>query len=276
LAVTVETGTILDRIVAAKREELERTRIRGADSVIQATAAAAPPTLSLEQSLRQAGFGLIAEIKRASPSKGLMAPDLRPLALARTYAGCAASGISVLTETQFFLGSLDEMLSVRHELDDLGNQRPPVLRKDFIFDPYQVSEARMYGADALLLIVAILEEPLLRDLHQQTTALGMDALVEVHDEGEMEVALRGGATLLGVNNRDLRNFHTTLETTERLAHLAPPEAVLVSESGINRAADIERVRRAGASAVLIGESIVTSPDPAAHIRSLYPWKRVAA
>ena len=273
---TVETGTILDRIVVAKREELAGTRIRGADSVIQAAAAAAPPTRSLEQSLRQAGFGLIAEIKRASPSKGIMAPDLRPLELAQTYAAAGASGISVLTETQFFLGSLDEMLAIRQELDDLGEERPPVLRKDFIFDPYQVYEARMYGADSLLLIVAMLEESLLRDLQQQTRALGMEALVEVHDEGEMETALRSGASLLGINNRDLRTFHTTLETTERLAHLAPPEAVLVSESGIHSAADIERVRKAGASAVLIGESIVTAPDPAAHIRLLYPWKRVAA
>lgn len=268
---TVETGTVLDRIVAAKREELEATRIRGADSVIQAAAAAAPRARSLEQALRQAGFGLIAEIKRASPSKGLMAPNLKPLEVARTYAQNGASGISVLTETRFFLGSLEEMRAVRLELDGLDDGGPPVLRKDFIFDPYQVSEARMYGADALLLIVAMLEETLLRDLLQQTRALGMDALVEVHDEAEMDIGLRIGATLLGINNRDLRNFHTSLETTERLAPLAPRDAVLVSESGIHTRDDIRRVRDAGAKAVLVGESIVTSPDPAAHIRSLYPW-----
>jgi indole-3-glycerol phosphate synthase len=268
---TVETGTILDRIVAARREDLERSRALRPDSAVQAAAASAPAVRSLEGALREVGFGLIAEVKRASPSKGLMAPDLRPLELARVYAQSGATGISVLTEPEFFLGSLDEMLAVREELEDLGTARPPVLRKDFVFDPYQVSEARMYGADALLLIVAMLEAPLLRDLMLQTKALGMDALVEVHDEAEMETALLAGATLLGINNRDLHTFHTTLETTERLAHLAPAEAVLVSESGIHTAADIACVRAAGASAVLIGESIVTAPDPAAHIRSLYPW-----
>src|SRR5262249_35215451 len=236
------------------------------------------------------------EVKKASPSKGVLIERFDPLALARTYAENGAAAISVLTDARFFQGSLKHLEGIRlslktrdtrhetrdarHETTVAGLSSPvsgllspadrPLLRKDFIFDPYQVYEARAYGADALLLIVAALDDPALAALLALTHELGMQALVEVHDEAELERALAAGATIVGVNNRDLRTFATTLETTARVAARLPPDPhpVLVSESGIATPADVAQVRAWGADAVLVGEGVVTAPDIAARVREL--------
>jgi indole-3-glycerol phosphate synthase len=281
---TIDTGSFLERIMEHKRAEVTRQKLKIPLAQLEAQLAGAPPPRDFAAALRRPGrTALIAEIKKASPSKGVLIERFDPLALARIYAENGAAAISVLTDVRFFQGSLKYLEGIRERLEIrdwrlegsdrslISNlQSPPLLRKDFIFDPYQIYEARAYGADALLLIVAALDDPALAALVALTHELGMQALVEVHDEAELERGLAAGATIVGVNNRDLRTFATTLETTARVAARLPADArpVLVSESGIATPADVARVRDWGADAVLVGEGLVTAPDIAARVREL--------
>lgn len=263
--------TILGRILAHKRTEVERQRAKVGLQRLEERAARAPAACSFAEALRAgANVALIAEVKKASPSKGVLVEHFDPLALAATYAAAGAAAISVLTDVRFFQGSLKYLEGIRERFAARDSNGLPLLRKDFIVDPYQVYEARAYGADALLLIVAALDDPALRSLLALTHELGLQALVEVHDERELDRALAAGATIVGVNNRDLHSFVTTLETTERLAALLPSEGrpALVSESGIVSAADVARLRDCGADAVLVGEALVTARDTGERVREL--------
>jgi len=259
---------ILDRILAAKRRELERRRQEEPLAVLRERLAQAPPTRSLARALRGPSLGLIAEVKRASPSRGVLRAGLDPKALARTYASSGAAAISVLTEEQHFRGSLDDLKAVRAALDGRGDARPPLLRKDFLFDAYHLFEARAYGADAVLLIAAILKPKLLAELLALARTLGLECLVEVHDERELERALAADAQVIGINNRDLRTFEVDLAVSERLRPLIPQDRVVVAESGIHTRADVERLRALGVNAVLIGEALVTAEDAGAKIGEL--------
>ncbi len=274
-----ETGTFLDRIVAGKRDELERLLRERPIGMVREEQVALDEPLDFEMALRERAapasshksrLALIAEIKRASPSKGkLMRRPEEHQAIARTYTIGGASAISVVTEEAHFSGSPRMLREVRGSLDGyFPGGRPPLLRKDFLFDPYHIDESRAYGADALLLIVALLDDARLRELLAQTLALGMAALVEVHDADEMRRAADAGARIIGINNRDLRTFEEDLGTTERLAKLAPPGSVLVSESAIRSAADVSRVAAAGAHAILVGEALLTSTDMLGKMREL--------
>jgi indole-3-glycerol phosphate synthase len=207
-------------------------------------------------------MSLIAEVKRRSPSKGSLAEDVDPVARAVTYQRGGAAVISVLADEKYFGGSLDDLRAVRGVVDI------PVLCKDFILTPYQVYEARAAGADLILLIVAALQDAELRDLHGLSLSLGMTPLVEVHDQHDLARAVAAGASLIGINNRDLSDFSVDLVTTEYLAPLVPEDAILVSESGFVTRGDVERVERAGARAVLVGETLMRSDDPAGTIREL--------
>lgn len=258
-------ATFLDRILADKREELEQAQRRVPFAALKGRLADAPPVRDFTASLRGDGVSLIAEVKKASPSRGLLRADFDAVALATAYAGAGAAAVSVLTDAKHFQGSLDHLASICGALPD----GPPLLRKDFLFDHYQLYEARVHGADAVLLIAAALNPALLAQLIGLANALEMAALVEVHDELETERALMAGATLVGVTNRDLRTFEVDLATTERLRPLVPPEVTLVAESGILTRADVERVEALGVDAVLVGEALVTAPDPGAKIRELF-------
>jgi indole-3-glycerol phosphate synthase len=259
------TDTVLDRIVADKREELAASQRRVPFAALKARLTEAPPPRPFAEALRGEGVSLIAEVKKASPSRGLLRADFDAVALARAYAAAGSSAISVLTDERHFQGSLDHMESIRAALPD----GPPLLRKDFLFDHYQLYEARVRGADAVLLIAAVLNSALLAQLIGLATALDMASLVEVHDELELERALMASATLVGVNNRDLRTFDVDLATTERLRPLVPPGVTLVAESGVFSHADVVRLAALPVDAVLIGEALVTAPDPAAKIRELF-------
>jgi indole-3-glycerol phosphate synthase len=224
--------------------------------------AAAPPSRSLIAALRRTDPAIIAEVKRASPSKGEIAPDVDAVALARGYVRGGAAAISVLTEQVYFRGSLADLAAVREAVP------VPVLRKDFLLDPLQVLAARAHGADAVLLIVGFLEDHALRSLLSATGDAGMEALVEVHDERELDRARAVGAELIGINNRDLRTLRVDLATAERLMPLTPPGCHVVVESGIHGVADRDRLRRCGARAFLIGEYFVRSEDPEMRVREL--------
>jgi indole-3-glycerol phosphate synthase len=259
---------ILETIFANKRAELdERQRSLPLVQVRQAAEAAAAP-LDFVEALQKSGRkpALIAEIKRASPSRGLLVPDFDPLRLARLYQQNGAAAISVLTEERYFQGHLDYL----HQIAML-TPRIPLLRKDFILDPYQVYEARAAGADAVLLIVAYLGDASRRgclgDLHALIRELGMTPLVEVHSRDELDIALQCEPLLVGINNRDLRDFSVRLETTLTLRPLVPPDICLVAESGIHSPADADRLAAEGVDAVLIGEALVTAPDVAEKVRS---------
>jgi indole-3-glycerol phosphate synthase len=205
---------------------------------------------------------LLAEVKKASPSRGVLAASFDPVGLATAYADHGAAAISVLTDEKYFQGSLDLLVAVRAAVS------VPLLRKDFTLDEYQLWESRAAGADAVLLIAAILEPPRLRDLHAGAKGLGLAALVEVHTAEELDVALRVGAGLLGINNRNLHTFETRLETTLALLPMIPPGPVVVSESGFVRSDDVRRVVAAGAHAVLVGEALVRAADVGAKVREL--------
>ncbi len=263
---TQRTDTVLDRIVADKREEVAAAQPRVPFAELKERLPQAPPPRPFAEALRGDSVRLIAEVKKASPSRGLLREQFDPLALARAYAEAGAAAVSVLTDEPHFQGSLDHLASIRAEIPE----GPPLLRKDFLFDHYQLYEARVHGADAVLLIAAVLNSALLAQLIGLAQALEMDALVEVHDELELERALMASATLIGVNNRDLRTFEVDLATTERLRPLIPPEVTVVAESGILARADVERLQALGVHAVLIGEALVTAPDPARKIRELFP------
>jgi indole-3-glycerol phosphate synthase len=259
--VFVKTDTILDKILAQKQEELASAQAEpGLIQQIEQSARLAPKPRDFKGALRRSTVALIAEVKKASPSKGLLVKDFNPVRIARTYEENGAAAISVLTDEKFFQGSLDDLRAVRAAV------RLPVLRKDFVIDAHQVYAARAAGADATLLIVMALADSQLRDLHSLIIELGMSALVEVHNEAELERALAIGATLIGVNNRDLRTFHEDLNTTARVAALVLDDVTLVAESAIRSAEDVQRMGSYGARAVLVGEGLVKAPDMAAEVR----------
>ncbi|MBI4338037.1 MAG: indole-3-glycerol phosphate synthase TrpC [Chloroflexi bacterium] len=256
--------TILDRIVEAKRRELEQQRARVPLTELERRCGAMPPPLNFSGALWGQDIRLIAEVKKASPSRGLLRADFDPVALARSYAENGAAAVSVLTDAHF-QGELAHLVAVKEVLRPTG---VPVLRKDFVYDPYQLWEARAAGADAVLLIVAILSLSQLKELLSVAASLWLQCLVEVHDKAELQVALEAGAEVIGVNNRDLRTFQTDLAVTERLAKLVPKGKILVSESGIFTRQDMLRLRKLGVHAALVGEAIVTAPDPGAKVREL--------
>jgi len=256
---------ILEEIVAHTRVELAVRKARLPLAEVQRQASIQPPALSLSLALSGAGFGIIAEVKKASPSRGVICRDFDPVIIARIYAAGGASVISVLTEEHYFLGSLAHLKAIR---DDLGNIHPPLLRKDFILDPYQVYESRANGADSLLLIAAILTPDRLKELLDLCHELGMECLVEVHNTTELAQVLSDGARIIGINNRDLKTFNVDIRTTERLRPLVPLDRLVVSESGIRGCDDIEKMKKWGVHAVLIGEALVSAPDIGAKIKEL--------
>jgi indole-3-glycerol phosphate synthase len=259
---------ILDDILAHTRETVAAARRAVAPSDLRELPRWHEPRRGFRGALAAASApAVVAEIKRASPSRGLIRADaFDPAAHARSYAGAGATAISVLTERRWFGGALEHLGAARDAV------RLPLLRKDFLLDPYQVEEARAWGADAVLVIVAAVDEVLGAELLAAARAHGLDALVEVHDRRELDAALGLGATLVGVNNRDLRTFETRLDTTEELAPLVPPGVLLVAESGIHRPADVRRMCVAGAHAVLVGEAFMAAPDPGAALRELLAWR----
>lgn len=276
LSSTRVTGTVLDRIVADRRERLAEDRRTVPEAALAGLAATLPGTTvdfaaRLQKGRRAspatAALRLIGEVKRASPSKGVFDADLDAARQARRYAAAGASAVSILTEPTFFAGRIADLRAAREEFGD-DTDRPALLRKDFLFDPYQVHEARANGADALLLIVMMLEPAALADLIALAHAEGLEALVEVHDEAEVEAALAAGARVIGVNNRDLRDFREDLGTFERLARCVPLGTTLVAESSIHTAADARRMAAAGAHAILVGEALVTSGDVEAKAHEL--------
>ncbi len=255
---------ILDEIVAHQRRHLARRRDLVPLRELEGTAGGLPDPVDFVAPLRCDGVALIAEAKRASPSKGLLCPDYRPLDLARAYAANGAAAISVLTESHFFGGSLDDLAEIRRGLEvDI-----PLLRKDFILEPYQVYEARAFGADAVLLIAAVLGDGVLGELLVLVQELGMAPLVEVHDQAELERVLFLEPRVVGINNRDLRDFSVDLDTFGRLRALVPDDVVAVAESGVRSAVDVRRLAHMGADAVLVGEALVTASDPGARVRDL--------
>jgi indole-3-glycerol phosphate synthase len=258
---------LLDEIFTHKRAEVAGQKLQTPLSAVRAAAEAMPPTLDFVSALRrppQARPRLIAEIKRASPSRGLLNPIADPLALAQIYRDNGAAAVSVLTDQRYFQGSLDDLRAAAGM-----NPRLPLLRKDFLCDPYQLFQARAAGADAVLLIAAYLDASQLRDLHALANQLGMAALVEVHDAAELEKALAAcRPVLVGVNNRNLRDFSVRLETTLELRAQVPAEVCMVAESGIHTPEDVRRLQEAGVDAILVGEALVTAPDIAAKVRSL--------
>ena len=256
---------ILDEIVANKRTELAESMRRLPLDKITASARRAPSPHSLSDAIRCRKVSLIAEVKKASPSRGLICRDFDPVKIAAVYAESGAAAISVLTESKYFQGSLDHLKSIRCLLKA---RKLPLIRKDFIFNPYQVYEARAYGADSLLLIARILDSDLLIELLSLSGSLGMDCLVEVHDEADLEKALNCGAKVIGINNRDLRTFNTDLAVTQRLRPLVPQDKLVVSESGIRSAADMALMKKSRVNAVLIGEALTAAPDIAAKIKEL--------
>jgi len=259
---THATGTILDEIVAWKRVEVARQARDRPLEALQKTAASAPPPRDWIGALRQPGVSLIAEVKRASPSAGVLRPGLDPAALAAAYAAGGAAALSVLTDARYFQGSLDDLRAARVATP------LPVLRKDFTVSSYQLYEARAAGADAVLLIVAALDDETLAALHRLAQALGMAALVEVHDEDELQRALAIEPRVIGVNNRDLHTFQVDLATTARLRPRIPDEVVLVAESGVHAPADVVRLAEMGADAMLVGEALVRAARPGEKAREL--------
>ena len=251
----------LDRILAAHRAAAERDT-RPLEGLLDEARAVPPARPFAEALVAGEGLAVIAEVKRRSPSRGDLAPDLVPGVLAKAYAEGGAACLSVLTDHDFFGGSADDLVEARTAVD------LPVLRKDFTVSARDVCDARLMGADAVLLIVAALDDAELAELHALAAALGMDALVEVHDGGELERAVAAGASLVGVNQRDLTTFEVDEDRAQRLAELIPPGVVKVAESGIRDGAGAASLRRAGYDAILVGESLVVSSDPAAALRAL--------
>jgi indole-3-glycerol phosphate synthase len=254
---------ILERIVATKRREVAASRERLPESELESQAAAASPARDFRAALlRATSIAVIAEVKKASPSAGVIRQDFDPVAVARAYERGGAACVSVLTDAPFFQGSLDDLRAVRAAVG------LPVLRKDFILERYQLLEARRAGADAVLLIAEVLAGGELPRLLREAGALGLQALVELYDRDNLPRVLDAGATLVGVNNRNLRTFETRLTHTLDVAAAVPAGVCLVSESGIRGRADVERLRAAGVKAVLVGETLMRSADPAAAVAGL--------
>jgi indole-3-glycerol phosphate synthase len=263
------TDSILDRIVATKRDEV-RHAVPRLDEY-RDIARQAPAPRGFAAALRRPGeVRLLAEVKRRSPSAGDIRPGADPVEVARAYVDGGAAALSVLTDREYFGGDLDFLRAVRSAVP------VPVIRKDFLIHPVQVWEARAAGADAVLLIVRILEQPLLAELHALAIELGMDVLVEAHTEAELDRALEAGATLVGVNNRDLDTFVTDLDLCVRLAPRVPAHVTYVGESGIRTAADVDRLGAAGIDAILVGESLMRQPDVGAAAAALVGRPRSGA
>jgi len=264
----VKTSTILEKILAQKAVEIRQNS--------QRTSLALQQKMARDQISGRRGFiralrsrmeaqqpAVIAEIKKASPSKGLIREDFDPATIARQYEAAGATCLSVLTDEQFFQGATQYLQQARAACS------LPVIRKDFIVDPYQVAEAGAMGADCILLIVAALNPPKLRELNEAAQELELDVLVEVHNESELDVALAAGFDLIGVNNRNLHTFHTDLETTLRLAALVPDDKLIVTESGISTAADVKHMMSRGIYGFLIGETFMRAPDPGEKLKELF-------
>jgi indole-3-glycerol phosphate synthase len=270
------TDSVLDRIVADMGPVRDSARRAEPEAALRQIVQPDPPWRLSEAISRprgsastSSGIQIVAEVKKASPSRGLLAETLDPVAIARAYSSGGATGISIVTEPNHFQGKLEWLREVRHGLAaGLPGTRPSLLRKDFVVDPYDVVQARAYGADNVLLIVALLDDALLRALLALARELELDALVEVHTEAEAERAVKAGATLFGINNRDLHTFKVDLATTERLRPLLPPDAMVVGESGVHTRADVERLYHAGVRAILVGEAFMTAPDVAAKMAEL--------
>jgi indole-3-glycerol phosphate synthase len=251
-------STIVDHVKA----QVEERQRKMPASVLRERPLFHTPTRDFAGSLTGSSRRIIAEVKRASPSKGLIRDNCEPVEVAKDYAGHGASAISVLTEERFFQGSLSYLEQIR------GTVALPLLRKDFIIDPYQLTEARSYGADAVLFIAALLEPSRLRELREQATGLSLDVLVEVHTEEELNAAIKAGAQLVGINNRDLKTFEVSLATTERLAPLIPTGMVAVCESGIDTVEQIRHVEELGIHVFLIGEALMRAAQPGKKLREL--------
>ncbi len=251
-------ATILEKILAQKEEEIRRRRERG----LYFRPFWDRPFLSLKEMLLTPGFHIIAEVKRASPSKGLIAQRFHPVRIAREYQYGGASAISCLTDEPFFKGHLEYLAAIREAVD------LPLLRKDFIIDEIQLEEARAFGADAVLLIVAALKPQRLLELIRAAKSLGLEALVEVHEDEELEIALTAGAEIIGINNRNLKTFEVNLETSLQLAQRVPKGVPVVAESGIQTREDIERLQEAGVRAALIGEVLMRSEDKVQTLEEL--------
>lgn len=258
-------GTYLDEILERKRADLVLSKDAVPLTELQARSKEMPPAADFEGALRAPGLQIIGEIKKASPSRGLMAPNIDPVATAYAYATAGVAAISVLTEGPHFHGRLDYLKTIKMAFTGDG---PPLLRKDFIVDPYQIWESKVNRADALLLIVAALTDELLSELLGLSGELGLQVLVEVHDEVELRRAVDAGSRIIGINNRNLRTFETSLETTTQLRPRIPEGRVVVSESGISEERDVQKLRSAGVDALLIGEALVTSGDPVSKLREL--------
>jgi indole-3-glycerol phosphate synthase len=255
--------SVLDEIVATKRREILSAKAARPEAQLRASAESGPAPRGFFSALSAPGpIKLIAEVKKASPSAGVIRADFDPVAIAQIYENHHATCLSVLTDEPYFQGRLEYLRAIRAAV------RLPVLRKDFILDKYQVYEARAAGADAVLLIAECLDDCNLRALHNEIIALGMTPLVELYEPDNLERALDAGATLIGINNRDLRTFKTDLEHTLRLSDCIPDHCVLVAESGIRTRADVKRLEAAGVSAILVGETLMTSPDIGAAVDEL--------
>jgi indole-3-glycerol phosphate synthase len=262
-AIEGSVATILDTIVAHKRREIDAARAHTSEQDLERRLEHAPPVRDFRAALERApGVAVIAEVKKASPSAGVLRSDFDPVAIARTYAEHGAAAVSVLTDEPFFQGQLAYLTAIREAIP------LPVLRKDFILERYQLLEARAAGADAVLLIAEILDAGELEHLLQQTCDLGLQALVEVYDRDNLQQVIDSGAGVIGINNRDLRTFTTRLEHTLELSAQVPRDRCLVSESGIRARDDVVRLRAAGVKAVLVGEIFMRAPDIGAKLREI--------
>jgi len=253
---------MLDEIIARKREEVEHRKKILPLAQLRKRIAQQKPPLNFALALKGKHMGLIAEVKQASPSRGILSKNFNPVELATSYAQGGANAISVLTEVNYFKGSIDYLAAIREAVE------LPLLRKDFIFDPYQVYESRAYGADALLLIVAILNQEQLQGLLSLSHSLGLKCLVEVHNKTEVERALLSRAEIIGINNRDLNTFTVDINTTRQLRPLIPQQKIVVTESGIKSRNDIEKLKEWGVNAVLIGEALVTANNILTKMKEL--------
>jgi indole-3-glycerol phosphate synthase len=264
---TAPAGNVLERILATKAREVEAGRRERPLAELRAAAADAPPTrgfaAALQGRVAAGGSAVIAEVKKASPSRGVIRPDFDPAAIATAYARGGATCLSVLTDVEYFQGAAAYLAQAR------GACALPVLRKDFVVDPWQVWESRVLGADCILLIVAALDDGPLAELAGTAAEAGLDVLVEVHDGEELERALRLDTPLVGVNNRDLRTFETRLETSLELRPRIPAERLAIAESGIHTTADVARLRAGDVHAFLVGEAFMRAEDPGAALAALF-------